>query len=110
VTSRARGILRDGTGALVGRVEVTSEADLYVGTIDGVSPDAIALFEHYEAMVNDQLLAHVDELERQIAELGVVFVATGLAPQPVHDVQIYPRAGTVSFRVRRARDLAEGTT
>lgn len=101
-TVSLRGVLRDGIGGIVGDVEVTSKGSgLYVGRIElaGASPEAVALFEQYEAIVDDQLLALVDDLDRRIADMDVALVSPGLEPQPVRDLQVYPRARSVSFRI-----------
>ncbi len=57
------------------------------------------LFEEYEAIVNDQILSLLDQIEDQIGAIPFLVVFGDGRELQARDLQIFPRGGTISFKV-----------
>jgi hypothetical protein len=81
-------------------VDVTREGDVWSAKCTLVQlAEFQRLFHSYEEAVNGQLLSLVDSLEQQIAALEPRLVETTGMTLPIRDLQIFPSAGTGSWRV-----------
>ncbi|HYO70580.1 MAG TPA: hypothetical protein VEU33_31325 [Archangium sp.] len=107
MTRRLRGQLRTAQGVLAGTVEVSEHSDLYRGSIDlsRTPPPILALYSYYEELVNGQVLSLLDDADAHLEALGISFHAEDQEPLRIHDLQVYPSDGAVSFR-RSAPDPA----
>ncbi len=101
MTTRLRGQLRTAQGELVGTVEVSKYSDgRYSGSIELSRTPApiLELFHHYEELVNGQVLSLLDDADARMDALGISFHAENQEPVRIHDLQVYPSDGVVSFR------------
>lgn len=83
---------------------VEDQGDHYTGTIDlRVMPlGSLRKFEEYEALVEGQVLSRLNEAEEEISAMSIRAAFSGDRDTPVTDLQIFPRAGTVSFKLAQA--------
>jgi hypothetical protein len=65
-------------------------------------------FERYEEIVNDQIFSLLDEIEDQIGAMSFAVVFDDGCEANVMDLQIFPRSGTVSFKVAEPAVLGRG--
>ncbi|OJT25778.1 hypothetical protein BO221_07960 [Archangium sp. Cb G35] len=100
MTTRLRGQLRTAEGELAGTVEVSEHSGLYSGSIDlSRTPSRILeLFRDYEELVNGQVLSLLDDADARLNALGISFHTDDQEPLRIHDLQVYPSDGAVSFR------------
>src|SRR5262245_55690516 len=96
-------ILTDANGNMVARAEVAENRGVFSGAVD-LGPMAAAMravFDEFEGAVNGQQFSVLDEIEDRITALGIAVRFDGGHPSPVTDLQIYPNANAVSFKVAR---------
>jgi hypothetical protein len=86
---------------VVATADVEFLKDHYSGqvNIDRMSPPLRLLFEEYEEIVNDQVFSLLDQIEGQISAIPFVAVFDDGCEASVKDLQIFPRGGSVAFRV-----------
>lgn len=65
------------------------------------------VFEEYEEIVNDQVFSLLDQIEGQIEALSLSAVFGDGRETPVEDLQIFPKGGTVAFRVAEPAELLD---
>ena len=96
--------LMDSSCRIVATARVERNGRQFVGTIefDTVPPDIRCKFEDLEALVEQQVFSLTDEIEDEIAALGMRVGFEDGASAPVEDLQVFPRAGTISFRAKWA--------
>jgi hypothetical protein len=73
----------------------------FAGSIDvGSMPvDVLRRFEEYEEIVSGQMFSLLDQIEEEIGGLALSAVFDDGQEFPVVDLQVYPGAGRVSFKV-----------
>jgi hypothetical protein len=93
--------LIDATGHALACGEVADRGEFYAGTIDltCTPPKVRELFTEFEAIVNGQEFSCLDEIQQRNDALHATVVFLDGDRAPVTDLQVYPSAGTVSFRV-----------
>jgi hypothetical protein len=93
--------LIDKARAVVAEAKVADEGDYYGGVIDLslTPPGARALFDEFEEIVNGQMLSFLDEIQEKLAGLGIKAVFDDGTEASIHDLQVYPGVGEVSFRL-----------
>ncbi len=81
--------------------QAIERGDRFQGTIDlaNTPSDLRDLFSQWEMAVNDQLFTRVDELDSEVDALGLRMVFERAEPLRLHDLQVYPSNGAVSFRL-----------
>jgi hypothetical protein len=81
--------------------QVVDEGEYYGGTIDLTSTPAgpRALFEEFEEVVNGQMFSLLDEIQAKISVLRIQAVFESGYRADVRDLQAFPTAGDVSFKV-----------
>lgn len=86
---------------VVATAQVTEEEGYFVGRIDLSSMSATLRqqFEEYEEIVNNQLFSLLDEMEEKIGTFLLKVVFEDGYEADLADVQIYPSAKKVSFKV-----------
>lgn len=103
--SSQRVTIIDQSRQVVATVQVSEQDGCLAGQIDlGSMPATLQhQFEEYEEMVNQQMFSFLDDLEEKIERLflNTVFADGNVAQ--LTDVQIYPSAKNVSFKVVAAR-------
>src|SRR5688572_24289919 len=91
--------LLDHTRRVVARAVVEGNgAYRGVVTLDEMPSSLRRTFEEYESLVNNQIFSLLDPLEDRIAALVLVARFEDGREAQVHDLQIFPSAGTLSFR------------
>ncbi|MDR3633931.1 MAG: hypothetical protein P4L84_09010 [Isosphaeraceae bacterium] len=85
----------------VGHVEQSGPH--FAGTIE---PAAMPLalrrkFEEFEELVNGQVFSLTDQIEEEIAALPLSVVFEDGVEGSVEDLQIFPKAGTISFKLNQ---------
>lgn len=97
------GRLIDPLGVTVAVVHVTEGADLYLGEVElELMPEhMMSIFRRFDEIANDQMLSFLDEIEAEIARLGIRFAAGDEGARSVDDLQIHPSTRGVSFRLVR---------
>lgn len=95
--------LMDSACRIVAAARVEQNGRQFVGTIesDAMPPDIRRKFEELEELVEQQVFSLTDEIESEIAALGIRVGFEDGVSAPVEDLQVFPRAGTISFRAKR---------
>lgn len=93
--------LIDGAGKVLAVAEVADEGAQYGGTIDlEATPPAVrALFDEFDEIVNGQMFSFLDEIHDKIDALNVTAEFSDGRAARLHDLQVYPSTGDVSFKV-----------
>lgn len=93
---------RDGNCLATGNVE--DQGGYYAGAVDVrcMPEEILRQFEEYETLVNGQVFSLLDQAEDQIAATPVVALFGDGRRVCVRDLQIFPSARTVSFRVAQS--------
>ena len=93
--------LIDSGGRLVAVAHVMDEGTHYGGTIDlsATPSDVRSLLDLFEEMVNGQQFSCADDVEARIDALAIRGVLEEGTTAPVSDLQVFPAAGTVSFKM-----------
>ena len=88
---------------VVATAEVEDKGDYYSGSVNlDKMPEALRLeFEEYELLINDGVFSLIDQIEEQIGIDSFTVVFEGDTRFYVDDLQIFPRAGTISFKVSK---------
>lgn len=88
---------------------VEEKGGYYSGTIDlGRMPECLLkVFDEYERLVNDQVLGLLDQIEERIQNTPLIAVFADGHEASATDVQVFPKAGTVSFRAAREHARAD---
>jgi len=63
------------------------------------------VFEEYEDIVNDQTFSLLDQIEGRIGAIPFVAVFGDGREASVEDLQIFPKGGTVAFRLAEPLEL-----
>lgn len=97
------GRLLDPLGVTVGVVHVTKGADFYLGEVElDLMPEyMLSIFRRFDEIANDQMFSFLDEIEAEIAQLGIRFAAGDEGARRVDDLQIHPSTGGIAFRLVR---------
>jgi hypothetical protein len=96
------GRLLDQLGVTVGVVHVTEgESGFCSGEIElDVMPDwMVSVFRRFEEIVDGQMFSFLDDIEAEIARIGIRFAAGDEGARSVDDLQIHPSTGGVSFHL-----------
>jgi len=90
----------DSGGRIIATAVVDSRKKRYSGAIDlQCTPASFRrLFEEYEAIVNDQVFSLLDQMEDRINS-EAIYACFANGPEQIKELQISPRAGTVSFEL-----------
>src|SRR3712207_2071653 len=93
--------LLDRGGNVIATAAVSPEGGGYVGTARVAEAPVAArqLFDEFEALVDQQVFSLLDRLEDQIAALAISAVFGDGRAAPVVDLQLFPRARTISFKL-----------
>jgi hypothetical protein len=85
----------------VALAQVVEESDHFVGTIDlaGASANYRALFEEFEEIVNGQMFIFLDEIQDKMNALPLKAAFENGREVPVKDLQVFPNAAEVSFKL-----------
>jgi hypothetical protein len=96
--------LVDESRAVLATAEVADEGGYFGGTIDlRAAPAPLrALFDEFEEIVNGQMFAFLDEAQGKIDSLPIKAVFADGFEAPVKDLQVFPSASDVSFRLAGA--------
>ena len=92
-------------------IVATADGDFQEGhysgrvNIDRMAPLLRLLFEEYEDIVNDQVFSLLDRIEGRIGANSFVAVFDDGCEAPVEDLQIFPKEGTVTFRVAESVEV-----
>lgn len=90
------------------RVMATAQVAEVEGRFQGhvdlrpMPPEVRQVFEEFEEIVNGQMLSFLDDVEERVRNFGLRAVVAEGPEVAVEDLQIYPAAGRVSFRLTRA--------
>jgi hypothetical protein len=81
--------------------QVVDEGGHFGGTIDLhlMPAHLISLFEEFEEIVNGQMFAFLDEIQDKIGSIPIKAVFDDGEEVCVRDLQVFPGAGEVSFRL-----------
>jgi hypothetical protein len=95
----------DASGNFMATGHVNDEGGHYGGTIQvrELPSSTRELFEEFEETVNDQMLSLIDEIQARIGALRVKVVFSDGHESALHDLQIYPSTGDVSFKLATPR-------
>lgn len=90
----------DSSKNIVASGVVVLQGDSYSGSIrvDQMPESVRQLFEEYEEIVNGQMFSLLDRIEDQINAMRFAVVFEGGRELLVEDIQIFPKAGTLSFK------------
>lgn len=93
--------LVDASGHAIACGAVSDRGDYYAGTIDltCTPPKVRELFTEFEEITNGQEFSCLDEIQQRIDALHATVVFLDGDRAPVSDLQVFPSAGTVSFRL-----------
>ena len=93
--------LVDSTGGVLATAKVADDEGIYTGTIDlqGAPPELRALFDEFEEIVNGQMFVFLDDIQARIASRAIKAIFEDGCAAPVRDLQVFPKAGDVSFRL-----------
>jgi hypothetical protein len=93
--------LIDQSRNVVAIAKVVDEGTYYGGTIDlrETPPGLRALFEEFEEIVNGQMFAFLDDIQERIGTLPLKAVFDTGQEVYVKDLQVFPSAGDVSFKL-----------
>ena len=71
------------------------------GTADlrSMPTELLELFSRFETAVDGQVLSSIDSIEDEIAALGLVVKTGDGCELPACDLQVFPAAGRISFRL-----------
>ena len=96
----------DSQGKVVATGDVVSEGPHFRGTIalDRMPESMRGTFEEFETAVNDQMFSLLDEIDERIAAFGLRVRFEDGPELPVEDLQMFPSARTISFRVARTAE------
>jgi hypothetical protein len=92
--------LLDPIGNLVATARVAEERGVWEGTIDlqGMPTEMRRLFEEFEEIVNGQMFSFLEDIQKKITALRLKGVYEDGLEANLHDLQIYPSTGEVSFK------------
>jgi hypothetical protein len=95
---------------VVATADVELLEDHYSGqvNIDRMSPSLRLLFEEYEDIVNDQVFSLLDQIEGRIGAISFVAIFDDGCEAFVKDLQIFPKGGSVAFRVAEPVEVGCG--
>jgi len=98
--------LVDRSRAVLAVAQVADEDGSFGGTIDLRSTPAElrALFEEFEEIVNGQMFVFLDEIQKKIGALPIRARFDDGSEADIHDLQVFPSTGDVSFRLAGGRD------
>jgi hypothetical protein len=93
--------LIDESRNVLARAEVTDEGEYYGGTIDlaCTPPRVRLLFEEFEEIVNGQMFSFLDAIQERVGALAIKVVFDDGCEAQVKDLQVFPSAGEVSFKL-----------
>ncbi|HEV3143358.1 MAG TPA: hypothetical protein VGZ47_05670 [Gemmataceae bacterium] len=105
--------LIDSSRNIVAIAEVARRGDHFAGTVDlrNTPNSVLSLFEEFEEVVNGQVFSAVDDIEARIGALQIkaAFESNG-ALLEVSDLQVFPRAGKVSFKMAKPASSQAGSS
>jgi hypothetical protein len=92
----------DTSGKLIANAVVARQDSLLVGSVDlqGMPSTLRAKFDEYEQIVNGQVFSLLEQIENEIAAMGIKAVLDDGSEEDVTDLQIYPSDHAVSFKLR----------
>lgn len=93
----ATACVEDHEGQFTGRVD-----------FEALPAELRALFEEYESLVDDQVLSLLDPIEERIALIPLVAEFEDGRRAGVADLQVFPLAGTIAFRLNQPSTLRPG--
>lgn len=101
--------LIDSSRAVVATAQVADEGAHYGGTIDlgNTPPNLRALFEEFEEIVNGQMFAFLDDIQERIEALSLSVVFDTGHELRIKDLQVFPSAGDLSFKLVGAPILSK---
>jgi len=93
--------LIDHSRSVLATAEVADEGDYYGGTIDlrFTPADLLAMFNEFEEIVNGQMFVFLDDIQAKIAASPIKAVFEDGSEACVKDLQVFPGAGELSFRL-----------
>ena len=93
--------LIDPSRTVLATARVTDAGDHFGGQIDlRATPAPLrSLFDEFEGIVNGQLFAFLDEIQGRIESLPVKAIFEDGVEVCVHDLQVFPSTGDISFRI-----------
>jgi hypothetical protein len=84
---------------LVATAEVEDKGDYYSGSVNKMSEALRLEFEEYESLINDQIFSLLDQIEERISIDSFTVIFDGNTKFYIDNLQIFPKAGTISFKV-----------
>jgi hypothetical protein len=92
------------TGNVLAVARVAAQEDYFAGAIDlrDLPASLRGLFEEFEEVVNGQMFSYLDAIQERIASLALRAVFEDGAEFLVKDLQVFPSAGDVSFKLAEA--------
>lgn len=95
-----RRTLYDHSHNLLATATVIRYGDRYIGTADTAKmpPSARRIFERFEKLMDDQVVSILEAAAQEIALMDIISVSDDGTVASLEDVQILPRARTVSFK------------
>ena len=93
--------LIDRSRTIVASAQMADEDIHYSGTIDLAStlPALRALFDEFEEAVSGQVFSFADEVQAKISSYGIRACFDDGLEAEVNDLQVFPTAGDVSFKL-----------
>lgn len=90
----------DADRAVLAAATVEQKGELYLGSVDlsATPARAMDLFREFEEIVNGQEFSVVDDLQDRIDAFGPRAAFEGGEEFEIHDLQVYPSEGNLSFR------------
>ena len=97
--------LIDARQNVVAVATVDDKGSYFSGTVsvDRMPEPMLKTFEQYESLINDQVLSLLDEIEQCIDGMLLTAVFGDGHAIFAADLQIFPKAGTISFKVAPQR-------
>ncbi|HUR53591.1 MAG TPA: hypothetical protein VMZ71_05650 [Gemmataceae bacterium] len=91
----------DRNGRVLATGRATDEGGYLGGTADWSAAPApvLALFAEFEEVVDGQMFAFLDDVQRRIQALGITAAFDGGGAIDLTDLQVFPSTGDFSFRL-----------
>lgn len=88
--------------------DVNRRDGYFAGTIDlrATPPELRALFDEFEEVVNKQAFTVADEIQEKLDALSIKAIFEDGSQADLCDLQVFPTAGDISFRLTSAPVLA----
>ncbi len=101
--------LIDKSRTVVATAKVTDEGTHFGGTIDLqlTPPELRSMFDEFEEVVNGQMFSFVDEIQSKIGLYAIKAIFDDGFEVNVSDLQVFPSAGDVSFKLVGTPALAK---